>query len=100
IAKIIARKLCGNDITGKLEFVETPSKIRETAIEDGRVDLVVATYTINDTRKQQVDFAGPYYIAGQDIMVRKDENGIQGVTDLNGRKVCSVQGSTSIDNVR
>src|SRR5205085_11695441 len=85
IAKIIARKLFGNDITGKIEFVETPSKIRETAIQDGRVDLVVATYTINDTRKQQVDFAGPYYIAGQDIMVRKDENGIHGVTDLNGR---------------
>src|SRR5205085_961733 len=63
-------------------------------------DLVVATYTINDTRKEQVDFAGPYYVAGQDIMVRKDENDIHGVTDLNGRKVCSVQGSTSIDNVR
>jgi glutamate transport system substrate-binding protein len=100
IAKIIARKLFGNDITGKIEFVETPSKVREAAIQDGRVDLIVATYTINDARKQQVSFAGPYYVAGQDIMVRKDENGIHGVKDLNGRKVCSVQGSTSIDNVR
>jgi glutamate transport system substrate-binding protein len=100
IAKIIARKLFGNDIAGKIEFVETPSKIRETAIEDGRVDLVVATYTINDTRKEVVDFAGPYYVAGQDIMVRKDDDSIHGVKDLNGRKVCSVQGSTSIDNVR
>ena len=52
------------------------------------------------TRKQQVDFAGPYYVAGQDIMVKADDDSITGVDDLNGKKVCSVQGSTSLDNVR
>ncbi|MDX6555504.1 MAG: glutamate transport system substrate-binding protein [Miltoncostaeaceae bacterium] len=101
IAKRIAEGIFGEgNADGKVQFVETPSKVRETVIRQGRVDVVVATYTINDERKQQVDFAGPYYVAGQDIMVRADEDGIASVDDLNGRKVCSAQGSTSIDNVR
>jgi len=101
IAKLIAGGIFGDEnVDGKVEFIETPSKIRETAIEQGRVDMVVATYTINDERKQQVGFAGPYYTAGQDIMVSGDNTDITGIEDLNGKKVCSVQGSTSIDNVR
>ncbi len=47
-----------------------------------------------------MDFAGPYYVAGQDIMVPAATDDIQGVDDLNGKRVCSVQGSTSIENVR
>ena len=101
IAKLIAEGIFGaGNAEGKVRFVETPSKVRETVLRQGRVDIVAATYTINDERKQQVDFAGPYYVAGQDIMVRSDEDGIASVDDLNGRRVCSVQGSTSIDNVR
>jgi glutamate transport system substrate-binding protein len=96
IAKLIAKALGGVDV----KFVETPSAIRETAIIDGTVDMVVATYTINDTRKQRVDFAGPYYVAGQDIMVKKGDKSITGVEALGGKTVCSVQGSTSIENVR
>ena len=101
IATLIAEGIFGAGAAdGKVRFVETPSKVRETVIRQGRVDIVAATYTINDERKTQVDFAGPYYVAGQDIMVRADEDGIASVDDLNGRKVCSAQGSTSIDNVR
>jgi glutamate transport system substrate-binding protein len=99
MAKIIARGIFGSNIDGKIEFKETVSANREPFIREGSVDYVVATYTINDTRKQQVDFAGPYYIAGQDIMVKADNNSIRSVTDLNGKKVCSVTGSTSIKNV-
>ena len=98
IAKLIVEAI-GPDV--EIQFVETPSAIRETAIQDGTVDMVVATYTINDARKEQVDFAGPYYVAGQDIMVPAGNPlGIEGVEDLNGKRVCSVQGSTSIENVR
>ena len=101
IATLIAEGIFGAGAAdGKVRFVETPSKVRETVIRQGRVDIVAATYTINDERKTQVDFAGPYYVAGQDIMVRSDEDGIASVDDLNGRRVCSAQGSTSIDNVR
>src|SRR5215207_6598434 len=76
IAKLVAQGIFGSDVEGKVEFSETPSKIRETAIQQGRVDMVVATYTINDERKQQVGFAGPYYVAGQDIMVAADDDSI------------------------
>ena len=62
--------------------------------------MVVATYTINDKRKELIAFAGPYYVAGQDIMVAADDDSIGGVEDLAGKRVCSVQGSTSIENLR
>ncbi len=102
IAKLIAVAIFGgevDEVESKIEFKETVSKNREPFIQDGSVDIVVATYTINDTRKQVVDFAGPYYVAGQDIMVKADDTTIKSVTDLNGKKVCSATGSTSIKNV-
>lgn len=103
MAKLIAVGIFGGtpeSVKSKIEFKETVSKNREAFIQDGSVDFVVATYTINDTRKQVVDFAGPYYVAGQDIMVKADDTSIKGVTDLNGKKVCSVAGSTSIKNLQ
>ena len=67
IGKIIARHL-GIDAEN-IEWVETVSANREPFIQSGEVDIVIATYTINDTRKEVVSFAGPYYEAGQDILV-------------------------------
>jgi glutamate transport system substrate-binding protein len=100
IAKIIARAIFGSDINNKVEYQEAVSRVREEVIKDGKVDLVVATYTINDERKKVVDFAGPYYIAGQDILVKKTNTTITGVESLAGKKVCTVQGSTSLTNVQ
>lgn len=98
IAKLVAEAI---DPDLEIEFVETPSAVREDVLVNGDVDMVVATYTINDERKERVGFAGPYYVAGQDIMVPAgNPEDIQGVDDLNGKRVCSVQGSTSIENVR
>ena len=99
IAKIIAGEL-GIQPSG-IEWVETVSANREPFIQQDKVDYVVATYTINDKRKQVVDFAGPYYVAGQDIMVKKGNPlGITGPDDLAGKKVCSVTGSTPAENIR
>jgi glutamate transport system substrate-binding protein len=98
VAKIIAGKL--GISADKIEWTETPSKIREEVLEQGKVDLVVATYTINDTRKQRITFAGPYYTAGQDLMVKKDNSDITGPETLKGKKVCSVTGSTPAENIR
>ncbi len=103
IARHIAVGLFGGsigDIDSKIEFKEAPTPQRELLIQNGTVDIVVATYTINDARKQQVDFAGPYFIAGQDIMVRANNNSIRSVTDLNGKKVCSVRNSTPAQRIR
>jgi glutamate transport system substrate-binding protein len=99
IAKIVAAKLGikAEDIT----WTETVSANREPFIQNGQVDMVVATYTINDTRKKIVDFAGPYYEAGQDIMVAKgNPEKIEGPDDLAGKTVCSVEGSTPAQNIR
>ncbi len=100
IAKLIAQGIFGKDGADKITYKETPSKIREDSITGGDVDIVIATYTINDKRKKVVDFAGPYFQAGQRIMVKSDNTDIKGVKDLNGKKVCSVTGSTSIDNIK
>jgi len=98
LSRLLAKRVLGDD--KKIDFVETVSKNREDFIEQGKVDAVIATYTINDARKQRVGFAGPYYLAGQDIMVKKDNTTIKSVTDLNGKKVSSVQGSTSEQNIK
>ena len=81
------------------EFVEAQTPQRENRIEDGSVDIVVATYTINDTRKEVVDFAGPYYVAGQALMVMADNEEITGDQDLDGVTVCSADGSTPAQNI-
>jgi glutamate transport system substrate-binding protein len=99
IGRLLAKKIFGDDIKGKVEFVETTSKVREEAIEQGKVDLVIATYTINAARKERIAFAGPYYTAGQDLLVKKGDTTITGVESLEGKKVCSVQGSTSLKNL-
>jgi glutamate transport system substrate-binding protein len=99
IAKIIAAELGLSE--DQIEFTETVSANREPFIQQDRVDIVVATYTINDARKQVVDFAGPYYEAGQDIMVAAgNPEGIEGPEDLAGKTVCSVEGSTPAQNIR
>jgi glutamate transport system substrate-binding protein len=92
IAKIIASEL-GID-EENIEWVETVSANREPFIENGQVDIVVATYTINDKRKEVVSFAGPYYMAGQSILVLADNDDIESEEDLVGQPVCSVTGST------
>jgi glutamate transport system substrate-binding protein len=98
IGKLIAAKLgiAADDIVWK----ETQSKNREPYLQSGEVDLVIATYTINDTRKEVVSFAGPYYEAGQDILVLEgNPEGIEGPEDLEGKNVCTVTGSTSEVNI-
>ncbi len=103
IAKLMAVAIFGGDagtVEGKIEFVEAVSKNREPFIQDGKVDLVAATYTISNARKQVVDFAGPYFVARQDIMVKTEDSSVKSVTDLNGKKACTVKGSTSEQNLR
>jgi glutamate transport system substrate-binding protein len=98
LGKIVAGKL-GID-EGDIEWIETISANREAFIAGDRVDIVIATYTINDERKEQVDFAGPYYVAGQDLLVAADDDSINGPDDLAGKRVCAASGSTPIQRIR
>ena len=98
IGKLIAAKL--GIAADKIKWTETVSANREPFIQNGQVDLVVATYTINDTRKEVVSFAGPYYSAGQDLLVLAgNPDSIQGPEDLTDKPVCTVSGSTSEKNI-
>ena len=86
----------------KITWIETPSSVREERITQGAVDMVAATYTINTTRKERVSFAGPYYVAGQDLMVKNDNATITGPDSLKAAKarVCSVSGSTPAEKIK
>ena len=98
MGKLIAAKL--GIAADKITWTETVSANREPFLQNGQVDLVVATYTINDTRKEVVDFAGPYYLAGQDLLVLAgNPDKIAGPEDLAGKPVCTVSGSTSEKNI-
>lgn len=97
IARMIAADLGFDE--KHIEWKTVPSEARETQISSGGVDLYVGTYTINDERKKQVDFGGPYYLAGQDLLVEKDSD-IAGPEDLKGKKVCSVTGSTPLKRIK
>lgn len=83
----------------QIQFIQTKSADRENALARGDVKFIAATYSITDERKQKVDFAGPYLLAHQDLLVKSDSNISKG-TDLNGKKLCSVTGSTSAQNVQ
>ena len=98
IAKIVAKGLGVEE--GGITFKETPSAARETALQNGEVDFIVATYSITDTRKELVSFAGPYFVAHQDLLVKADNTDITGAEALNGKNLCSVTGSTSATKVK
>jgi glutamate transport system substrate-binding protein len=111
--KDVSGKRCGFDIEiaqlvaaglgvdpAKIQYSEIPSANRESAIKGGQIDYYVGTYSITDKRKNDVGFAGPYFVAGQDLLVRKDETSITGKDTIKGKKVCSATGSTPIQRVR
>lgn len=98
VAKFVANELGYPE--DKIEFVESPSANRENMLANHQVDMIFATYSITDKRKETVAFAGPYFVAGQDLLVRSDDNEIKGPEDLDGKNLCSVTGSTSAVNVK
>jgi glutamate transport system substrate-binding protein len=98
IARLVAAGLgFGQD---KIEYKAIPSANREQAISNGDIDYYVGTYSITDPRKEKISFAGPYFVAGQDLLVRKDDTAITGPDALDGKKVCSATGSTPIQRIR
>ncbi|MFF0273850.1 glutamate ABC transporter substrate-binding protein [Streptomyces sp. NPDC004330] len=97
IAKMMAASLGFEP--DQIDFRTIASANRETALQNGQIDYYVGTYTINDNRKKLVGFAGPYYLAGQSLLVRSDENDIHGPQDLAGKRVCSAAGSTPYQRI-
>lgn len=99
IAKLLVADLCIDPSDTKVtNWEETISDNREPYLESGKVDLVLASYSITDDRRKVVGQTGPYMITGQQVLVPEDSD-IEGIDDLKGKEVCSVTGSTSLDNI-
>lgn len=99
VAKFIANELGVDE--QNITWKEAQPGNRETLLTSGEADMVVSTYSITDKRKEIVDFVGPYFVAGQDLLVRINETRIDGPKSLNGSlRLCSTAGSTSAAYVR
>ncbi|HEU4360618.1 MAG TPA: glutamate ABC transporter substrate-binding protein [Mycobacterium sp.] len=99
VARYVAAQL--GYAPGRITWVEAPSGQREILIRNGQVDYVVASYSITDARRTKIDFAGPYLLAGQSLLVRADNTGITGAASLqNNKKLCSVSGSTPAQRIK
>ena len=98
VATYVAKKLGYN--ADQIEWKEAKSADRETMLQRGDVDFIAATYSITPERQEKVDFAGPYLLAHQDVLVRADDASIKSPSDLISKKLCSVTGSTSAQNVK
>lgn len=83
-----------------IDWRETPSAQRETLIQNGEVDLIAATYSINPGRSESVNFGGPYLLTHQALLVQESNSEISGLDDLDGKILCSVTGSTPAQKVK
>ena len=97
VAKYVAKEMGYSE--DKIQWVKTPSSTREKSLANGTVKMIAATYSITDKRKKLVSFGGPYFVAGQSLLVKSDSK-ITSVKNLGSAKVCSVTGSTSVDNLQ
>ncbi|MDQ1025655.1 MULTISPECIES: glutamate ABC transporter substrate-binding protein [Streptomyces phaeochromogenes group] len=98
VATYVAKQLGYS--ANQIQWKEAKSADRETMLQRGDVDFIAASYSINDERAAKVDFAGPYLLAHQDVLIRADDDSIKTPKDLNSKKLCSVTGSTSAQNVK
>jgi aspartate/glutamate/glutamine transport system substrate-binding protein len=98
IAKGLAKKILGDE--NKIELKEVTSKTRIPMLNNGEIDAIIATMTITEDRKKEVDFSDVYFMAGQSLLVKKDSK-INSVKDLKkGMTVLTAKGSTSAQNIR
>ncbi|WFB07065.1 glutamate ABC transporter substrate-binding protein [Streptomyces sp. LX-29] len=98
VATYVAKELGYKE--SDIEWVKAPTPERENMLSRGDVKFIAASYSITPERKEKVSFAGPYFLAHQDLLVRKDDNSFKDVKVLNDKKLCSVTGSTSAQNVQ
>lgn len=100
IARWIAASLGFEE--GDIKYEPVASANREQALVNGDIDYYVGTYSITDQRKEQIDFAGPYFVTGQGFLVGADSEmtEVKDVSDFNGMTVCSATGSTPIQNIK
>ncbi len=90
--QLLARYVLGDE--SKYEITQVDSSTRESVLTSDQVDAVFATYSITDSRKEVISFAGPYYTSRQAVLVKVDNSEITGVDSLAGKIVATQTGST------
>lgn len=97
IAAGVKAHLGKDDVETK--FVRVSSDERISAIVDGEIDIECGSTTITLSRLEQVDFTLPTFVTGGSVLTLA-ENGIQGMSDLSGKKVGVVNGTTTVEQLR
>lgn len=98
MAKALAKKILGDET--KIELKEVTSKTRISLLQNGQIDIIIATMTINADRKKEVDFSDIYFNAGQSLLVPKGSS-ITGIDSLTSNTtVLAVKNSTSVTNIK
>ncbi|WP_276548698.1 glutamate ABC transporter substrate-binding protein [Brachybacterium muris] len=100
ITQLLARYILGEDGADKVEYIDTTVDTRETMVQNGTVDCVIATYSITPERLEVINFAGPYYLSGTAIQVRaEDAESVSGPADLTGKNLVTQSNSTGIQAI-
>ncbi len=92
LSKALAKKILGDE--NKIDVQGVTAKTRGPLLDNGEVDLVIATFTITEERKQSYNFSDPYFTDGVGLMVKKS-SGMQSLKDLDGKKIGVAQSATS-----
>lgn len=90
--QLLAKYILGDE--SKYEITQVTSSTRESVLQTNQVDAVFATYSITESRKKLISFAGPYYTSKQGILVKAGNTSIKSLEDLAGKVVATQAGST------
>lgn len=91
-AKRIAKDLLGSEDAVEFVYVEAASRVEY--LQSGKIDIILANFTVTDERSQKVDFALPYMKVSLGV-VSPDKAPIQTIDDLEGKNLIVVKGTTA-----
>ncbi|ADL53146.1 cysteine ABC transporter substrate-binding protein [Clostridium cellulovorans] len=92
IARRFAKDLLGDE--SKVQFVLVEAASRVEYLETGKVDVILANFTVTDERKEKVDFANPYMKVALGV-VSPEGDKITNVDQLKGKKLIVNKGTTA-----
>lgn len=91
LVRAIAKEILGD--AEKIELTGVNAKTRGPALDNGELDIVIATFTITEERKKSWNFSEPYFQDAVGLLVKN--NGPKSLKDLNGKKIGVAQAATS-----
>lgn len=96
IAKKIAEEILGDP--DAIELTPVTAKTRGPLLDNGEVDMVIATFTVTEERKETYNFTDAYYEDAVGLLVKKDKN-YEGLKDMDGANIGVAQSSTTADAI-